>query len=83
MMTYWDIQTKLVLELDELGFKYKLRDRIPIFKVYLKLQTIAKRKPNLTEKITELLDLLEYQLALRQAGLEPELGTNGRYKGSV
>jgi hypothetical protein len=30
-----------------------------------------------------LLDLLEYQLALRQAGLEPELGTNGRYKGSV
>ncbi len=82
-MTYWDIQTKLVLELDELGFKYKLRDRIPVFKVYLKLQQMAKRNPKLEEKIVELLDLLEYQLALRQAGLEPELGTNGRYKGSV
>ena len=79
-MTYWDIQTKLILELGDLGYTFKLRDRIPIFKVYMQLMKLAKKKPNLEEQITNVLDLLEYQLALRQAGLEPPLLTKDRYK---
>jgi hypothetical protein len=73
MMTYWDIQTKLILELNELGFPFKLRDRLDIFALYLKLEKIAKKKPKLQPKILELLDLLEWQVELRKAGLEPRL----------
>lgn len=72
-MTYWDIQTKLILELNELGFPFKLRDRLDIFALYLKLEKIAKKKPKLQPKILELLDLLEWQVELRKAGLEPRL----------
>jgi hypothetical protein len=72
-MTYWDIQTKLILELNELGFPFKLRDRLDIFALYLKLEKIAKKKPKLQPKILELLDLLEWQVELRKAGLEPPL----------
>lgn len=79
-MTYWDIQTRLVVELNELGMMYRLRDRLPPFKLYVKLQGIAKKKPELVDKITDLLDLLEWMIELRTAGLEPPLESPLRYK---
>jgi hypothetical protein len=77
-LTYWDIQSRLILELNELGFPYKLRDRLPIFRLYLKLQKHAKRKPKLQNKVLELLDLLEFQLELRRAGVEPKVDETGK-----
>ncbi|TXH41962.1 MAG: hypothetical protein E6Q97_36545 [Desulfurellales bacterium] len=82
-MTYWDIQTRLIVELNELGFMYRLRDRLPPFKLYVRLQKLAKDKPELGEKVLNLLDMLEWIVELRRAGLEPPLESPLRYKAST
>ena len=80
MYTYWELQTKLILELNDIGLNYKLRDRLPVFKLYVRLMKLASKKPKLAHQIENILDLLEYLLAARRAGLEPELETPTRYK---
>lgn len=72
-MTYWDIQSKLILELNELGFPFKLRDRLNIFALYTRLTKMARKNPRLEDKVVELHDLLEWLVELRKAGLEPPL----------
>jgi hypothetical protein len=81
-MTYWDIQVQLIGMLRQFGFHYKLLDRVPIFKVYRKIDLLKKRLPKQEKILNDIKELLELQLSLRIAGLEPPLETPTRYVGS-
>lgn len=78
-MTYWDLQTRLVLELNELGMPYKLKDRVPIFKLWRRLDKIEKKHPEIGPRLADIRDLLEHMLAMRRAGMEPDRSSPTRY----
>lgn len=77
---YWDTHVRIVIRLQELGYKYKLKDRLPIFKLWRELYKTAKASPKLRPTIGKILADLDYLKALRVEGLEPERAAPMRYK---
>lgn len=80
MNEYWDIHVRTILRLQELGFKFKLHDRLPIFRLWLLLIKMGRRNPKLQRQIQACLEDLDLLKALRCEGLEPELENKNRYK---
>jgi hypothetical protein len=78
--SYWGTHTRLVLRLQELGYRFKLHDRLPPFKLYLDLYKKGKQFPKLRKQIMQILDDLDLLVALRREGLEPERLSPTRYK---
>jgi hypothetical protein len=78
--SYWGTHTRLVLHLQELGYRYKLHDRLPPFRLYVDLVRKGRMHPKLRPKILPILDDLELLVALRREGLEPERLSPIRYK---
>lgn len=78
-MNYWEVQQRTVLNLQELGFKYRLNDRIPIFQLWLRLIKMGKKSPKLRPTISRVLDDLDLMKELRLQGLEPPLKAKDRY----
>ena len=79
-LSYWGTHTRLILRLQELGYRYRLHDRLPIFKLYVDLVRKGKANPKLRSAITMVLHDLDYLRALRAEGMEPELEAKDRYK---
>jgi hypothetical protein len=77
---YWDTHVRSVIRLQELGYKYKLQDRLPIFKLWRELYKMGRQSPKLRPAIGRIMEDLDYLKALRCEGLEPELKSPTRYK---
>lgn len=74
--SYWGTHTRLVLKLQELGYRYRLYDRLPIFQLWVELVKKGKKNPKLRPVISPILEDLDYLKALRVEGLEPEVNGN-------
>lgn len=70
-MTFWDMQVYTINHLTKLGFKYALYDRIPIFKVWLKLNRLEYVKGISLDIISGAREGLVGLLQYKHAGLEP------------
>lgn len=79
-MSYWQHQTATVVQLQELGFKFKLKDRIPIFKVWERLRRMEAREPDLSKSIDVARHHLDILLEYRKNGMEPKLKTPTTYE---
>lgn len=80
MVTYWDVQARTVLNLQELGYRYRLNDRLPIFKLWLRLHKQGFKNPKLRPAISKVLNDLDLLKELRIQGLEPPLVSPVRYR---
>lgn len=78
--SYWGTHTRIIIRLQELGYRYRLYDRLPIFKLWLELLRKGRKHPKLQPHIQRILNDLDLLRALRAEGLEPELLDKNRYK---
>lgn len=70
-MTFWDMQLYTINNLTRLGFKYTLYDRIPIFKVWLKLNRLEYSGKYSADHIAGAREGLVGLLQFKHAGIEP------------
>lgn len=71
MMSFWDMQLFTINALTKLGFKYALRDRLPIFRVWLRLNKLASKRGISREAIDQAREGLNGLMQFKHADMEP------------
>lgn len=76
---YWQVHVRTVLKLQELGFSYRLKDRLPLFRLWRQLLKLGRKNPKLRPAINRALQDLDLLKHMRVEGLEPKLESKDRY----